>query len=56
VCGGRNGEVGDLPDVGRDSGIRGGGGWGGGNGGEDDNIMRRSMGRGRGWGSTVRDD
>jgi hypothetical protein len=51
VRGERNGEVGDLSDVGRDGGIRGGGGWGGGDGGEDDNIMGRGMGRGRGWGS-----
>jgi hypothetical protein len=55
-AGGRNGEVGDLRDVGRDGGIRGGGGWGGGDGGEDDNIMGRGMGRGRGRGSTVWDD
>mgnify|MGYP006162174353 CR=1 FL=1 len=44
----RDGKVGDLRNVGRDGGIRGGEGWGGGDGGEDDNIMGCSMGRGRG--------
>ena len=49
VRGGRDGEVGDVRDVGWDGGIRGGGG--GGDGGEDDNIMGRGVGRGRGRGS-----